>query len=90
MRLSRFIALITALALISPLQAVAANLGISPIGITALPHDRSASLTLTNNGDDAIRMQATVFAWSAGANGEDVRADQRSHRLPVALHDRRA
>jgi fimbrial chaperone protein len=44
---------------------------ISPVRIHITPKDRAVALTITNEGDTAIALQADLNAWSQNANGAD-------------------
>jgi P pilus assembly chaperone PapD len=51
--------------------AEALELTVSPIQIHLTPTQKSAIIRVGNPNDDAITVQATVFAWTQDANGTD-------------------
>lgn len=44
---------------------------VTPVRIFMSPRDRAVAVTITNDGDDELVMQADVFAWSQKPGGED-------------------
>ncbi|MGC4367405.1 fimbrial biogenesis chaperone [Hydrogenophaga sp. R2] len=49
----------------------AGSFSVSPVRIYMKPRDRAVAITLTNEGDTAVALQADVFAWSQTADGTD-------------------
>jgi len=60
-------ALVCALAL----PAVAGVFSVTPVRINMAPRDRATAVTITNDGDDELVMQADIYAWSQKPGGED-------------------
>lgn len=53
------------------LPAVAGLFSVSPVRIFMSPRDRATAVTVTNDGDDELVMQADVYRWSQKPSGED-------------------
>ena len=53
-------------------QAQAGEFSISPIRIYMNPTDRAVAITITNEGDEPLVMQADLYSWSQDANGKEV------------------
>lgn len=49
----------------------AGSFSVSPVRIYMKPRDRAVAITLTNEGDSAVALQADVFVWSQTAEGTD-------------------
>jgi fimbrial chaperone protein len=49
-----------------------ANLGVAPVRIFMGPKDRAIAITLTNNGDSDIALQADIYTWNQNSEGKDV------------------
>ena len=49
----------------------AGNFSVTPVRIYMAPKDRAVALTITNEGDDELVMQADVFLWKQKPGGED-------------------
>lgn len=49
----------------------AGTFSVTPVRIFADPRDRAVAVTVTNEGDQELVMQADLFSWSQRANGED-------------------
>lgn len=64
-------ALIGFLVLCSALPAAAGPFSISPVRIYMAPRDRAIAITITNEGDEPLVMQADIYDWKQKANGED-------------------
>lgn len=64
-------ALICFLVLCSALPAAAGPFSISPVRIYMAPRDRAIAITITNEGDEPLVMQADIYDWKQKANGED-------------------
>lgn len=64
-------ALLGLLAVCSALPAFAGPFSISPVRIFMAPRDRAIAITITNEGDDILVMQADLYDWKQKANGED-------------------
>lgn len=59
------------LAACSVLSASAGLFSISPVRMNMAPRDRAIAVTITNEGDDVLVMQADLYNWRQKANGED-------------------
>lgn len=64
-------ALIAMLVVNSALPAFASPFSISPIRIFMGPRDRATAITITNDGDEPLVMQADLYSWKQKDNGED-------------------
>lgn len=64
-------ALIAMLVVGSALPAFASPFSISPIRIFMGPRDRATAITITNDGDEPLVMQADLYSWKQKDNGED-------------------
>ena len=53
------------------LPAVAGVFSVTPVRINMTPRDRATAVTVTNDGDDELVMQADIYAWSQKPGGED-------------------
>ena len=51
--------------------AVAGQFAVSPVRIYMDPRDRATAVTLTNEGDEQMVLQADVFLWKQKPDGED-------------------
>lgn len=49
----------------------AGQFSVTPVRIYVAPKDRAAAVTLTNEGDDELVMQADVYVWKQKPGGED-------------------
>lgn len=49
----------------------AGSFSVSPVRIYMKPRDRAVAITLTNEGDSAVALQADVFVWSQTPEGTD-------------------
>src|SRR5512145_23408 len=47
------------------------NFSVNPVRIYMAPKDKAVAVTITNEGDDAMVMQADLYTWKQKANGED-------------------
>jgi fimbrial chaperone protein len=69
--LTRFIlGTILGLFLIS-LNAYAGVFSVTPVRIYMEPKDRAVAVTITNDGDEPLVMQADLYTWKQKPNGED-------------------
>jgi fimbrial chaperone protein len=59
------------LVLCSALPAAAGPFSISPVRIYMAPRERATAITVTNEGDEPLVMQADIYDWKQKANGED-------------------
>jgi fimbrial chaperone protein len=64
-------ALLGFLALCSALPAAAGPFSISPVRIYMAPRERATAITITNEGDEPLVMQADIYDWKQKASGED-------------------
>lgn len=53
------------------MPAVAGVFSVSPVRIFMSSRDRATAVTITNEGDDELVMQADVYRWSQKPSGED-------------------
>ena len=53
------------------LPAVAGVFSVTPVRIFMTPHDRAIAVTVTNEGDDELVMQADIYTWKQKPTGED-------------------
>jgi fimbrial chaperone protein len=44
---------------------------VTPVRINLAPRDRAAAVTITNDGDDELVMQADIYTWAQKQGGED-------------------
>jgi fimbrial chaperone protein len=63
--------LATSVALAMALPAVAGLFSETPVRINMTPRDRATAVTVTNDGDEELVMQADIYAWSQKPGGED-------------------
>jgi fimbrial chaperone protein len=61
--------LLTACALCIPVQA--AQFTITPVRIFMNPRDRAVAVTVSNDSDEQVVMQADVYSWKQKADGSD-------------------
>jgi len=52
-------------------QAHAGTFSVSPIRIFMTPSDKAVAVTITNDGEDEVVMQADIYEWSQKPDGED-------------------
>lgn len=63
--------LVSVLAACIALPAAASPFSISPVRIYMAPRDRATAITITNDGNEELVMQADLYSWKQKANGED-------------------
>ena len=63
--------LIILLLLVNTTPANAGVFSVTPVRIFMLPKDRAVAITLTNEGDTEIVLQADINAWAQESNGTD-------------------
>lgn len=51
--------------------ALAGNFSVSPVRIYMAPADRAVAVTLTNESDDPVALQADLYSWNQNADGSD-------------------
>jgi fimbrial chaperone protein len=61
----------TLLAVLSLSTAFAGQFSVTPVRIFMAPKERAAAITITNESDEPLVMQADVFSWKQKADGED-------------------
>jgi fimbrial chaperone protein len=54
-----------------PAGAHAGLFSVTPVRIFMAPHDRATAVTITNEGDQELVMQADIYAWKQRADGSD-------------------
>lgn len=52
-------------------QAAAGLFSVTPVRIYMTPKDRATAITITNDGDEELVMQADIYAWKQKPGGED-------------------
>ena len=52
-------------------DACAGQFSVTPVRIFMAPKDRAAAITITNESDEPLVMQADVYTWKQKADGED-------------------
>ncbi|HET7731920.1 MAG TPA: fimbria/pilus periplasmic chaperone [Usitatibacter sp.] len=67
--LRRLPAVVLALGIASP--AFAGLFTVTPVRIFMSPRDRATAVTITNESDDELVMQADVYTWAQKPDGED-------------------
>jgi len=63
--------LVGTLILASAMPADAGIFSVSPVRIFMTPRDRAVAITLTNEGDTEVALQADINAWTQKADGSD-------------------
>jgi fimbrial chaperone protein len=63
--------LLLLLASIASAAALAGQFSVTPVRIFMHPKERAAAITVTNESDEDLVMQADVYAWKQKADGED-------------------
>jgi fimbrial chaperone protein len=63
--------LVIAAALGITAPALAGVFSVTPVRIFMSPRDRATAVTITNEGDDELVMQADVYRWAQKPTGED-------------------
>ena len=63
--------LISLLAACCAVPVWASPFSISPVRIYMAPRDRATAITITNDGDEELVMQADLYNWKQKVNGED-------------------
>jgi fimbrial chaperone protein len=53
------------------LPAVAGVFSVTPVRINMSPRDRATAVTITNDGDEELVMQADIYSWRQKPGGED-------------------
>jgi fimbrial chaperone protein len=53
------------------LPALAGVFSVTPVRIFIAPKERAAAITITNDGDEELVMQADIFEWKQKSGGED-------------------
>lgn len=71
---TRFVRSKCVLALLLALAGTTASAGlfsVTPVRIYMTPRDRAVAVTITNEGDEELVMQAELFSWAQNADGTD-------------------
>lgn len=63
--------ILSLLAACCAVPALASPFSISPVRIYMAPRDRATAITISNEGDEELVMQADLYNWKQKANGED-------------------
>lgn len=53
------------------LPVLAAPFSVTPVRVYMTPKDKAIAVTVTNEGDEELVMQADLYSWKQKANGED-------------------
>lgn len=53
------------------MPAIAGSFAVTPVRIYMTPRDRAVAVTLTNEGDSPVALQADIHVWSQNADGKD-------------------
>jgi fimbrial chaperone protein len=64
--------LAAATALLCATRAFAGNLEISPVNVEVVAPSAASTVTLKNTGSEPVKMQARLFSWSQGKQGENL------------------
>ncbi len=56
---------------IAAIPAAAGQFSVTPVRIFMAPKDRAAAITITNESDEPLVMQADVYTWKQKADGDD-------------------
>jgi fimbrial chaperone protein len=64
-------ALLAGLAMGAAGPALAGLFSVTPVRIYMVPRDRAVAITITNEGDEELVMQADLFEWKQKPDGED-------------------
>jgi len=51
--------------------AVAGAFAVTPVRIFMTPKDKAAAITITNDGDEELVMQADIYQWKQKPDGQD-------------------
>lgn len=51
--------------------AIATEFSVTPVRIFMTPRDRAVAITVTNDGDQEMVVQADLYSWKQGPGGED-------------------
>jgi fimbrial chaperone protein len=65
------LAMVAVVLLIAGTDARAGQFSVTPVRVFMAPKDRAAAITITNESDEPLVMQADVYAWKQKADGED-------------------
>ena len=65
------ISAVLALAAVLPTPVQAGLFSVSPVRMYMAPRDRAIAITINNESDEELVMQADVYAWSQKPGGED-------------------
>jgi len=65
------LAVLATAVVVAAAPAWAGLFSITPVRIYMTPRDRAVAITITNEGDEELVMQAELFQWKQKANGED-------------------
>jgi len=57
--------------LVASTDAQAGQFSVTPVRVFMAPKDRAAAITITNESDEPLVMQADVYAWKQKPDGED-------------------
>jgi fimbrial chaperone protein len=65
------LAALTATTLASPIDALAGAFTVTPVRIYMTPRDRAVAITITNEGQTELVIQADINVWTQSAQGQD-------------------
>jgi fimbrial chaperone protein len=63
--------LLAAFLALSAACACASEFSVTPVRIFLTPRDRAVAITVSNEGDQEMVLQAEIFSWAQKPNGED-------------------
>lgn len=64
-------AILAGIGALSGIPASAGLFSVTPVRMYMAPKDRAIAVTITNEGDDELVMQADIFVWKQKPGGED-------------------
>jgi fimbrial chaperone protein len=57
---------------VTPISATAGSFSINPVRVFMAPRDRATAITITNEGNEPLIMNAELYAWKQDDKGEQV------------------
>jgi fimbrial chaperone protein len=57
--------------LLAATSSLAATFSVTPVRIYMKPQDRAVAVTITNEGDEPVVLQADIYAWTQKPDGSD-------------------
>ena len=65
------VGLVAGAGVFAPAPALAGLFSVTPVRIFMAPRDRAIAVTITNEGDDELVMQADIYSWKQKPDGTD-------------------